>query len=177
MDPGVTGWRTRQRRKSGDGSMGLGGSSGWRMPNARSRRLENDQGTIRRALRAASGMKPCGAAGKALAQRASKLNDMSPGAPGSLKECLELSVANHRLQVADELRHVLLSTHAIESIFAGTRDLCRSVMRWSSAKMAMRGATAIRPHARARLRRVICHEYMPALVEPVRNLDKMEAVA
>ncbi len=138
---------------------------------------ESHQVMIRRALRAAWGMKSHADAKKALDQLASKLDDLSPGAAASLREGLEESITIHRLQVADELRHVLRSTNAIENIFARTRELCRNVKRWSSADMALRWATTMLLHAEARFRRVIGHERMPALVEAVRNLDKKEAVA
>jgi putative transposase len=138
---------------------------------------DRHQGTIRRALRAAWGMKTHADAKKALEQLASKLDGLSPGAAASLREGLEETITLHRLNVHEELRHVVQSTNAIENIFSRTRDLCRNVKRWSSADMALRWASTMLLYAEKKFRRVIGYERMPGLVEALAGLDKMEAVA
>lgn len=145
--------------------------------NVLSHLTEHHQATIRRALRAAWGMKSYADAKNALEKLAAKLDDLSAGAAASLREGLEETLTIHRLDVHEELRHVLRSTNAIENIFARTRELCRNVKRWSTADMVLRWASTMLLHAEARFRRIIGHRRMRALVEALAVLAKKEAVA
>jgi len=138
---------------------------------------EGHQATIRRALRAAWGMKAYSEAKKALENVAKKLDNLSPGAAASLREALEETLTIHRLEVPVELRDVLRTTNPIENIFARTRELCRNVKRWSSADMALRWGSTMLLYAEQKFRRVNGHRSMPELVKRLENVDKKEDVA
>ena len=138
---------------------------------------ERHQATIRRALRAAWGMRRHDKARKALLKIVSKLEALSPGAAASLREGLEETITIHRIDVPVELRDVLKTTNPIENIFARTRELCRNVKKWRSAEMALRWAATMLLHAERRFRRVIGHRQMLQLVKRIEGVDKKEAVA
>ncbi len=138
---------------------------------------DGHQATIRRALRAAWGMRSYAEAKKALEKVLAKLEGLSPGAAASLREGLEETLTLHQLMVPNQLRNVLRSTNSIECIFARTRELCRNVKRWSNADMALRWASTMLLHAERKFRRVCGHRQMPALVRALDNIDIKEAVA
>ena len=138
---------------------------------------EGHQATIRRALKAAWGMREYGEAKKALDKLLGKLDDLSPGAAASLREGLEETLTLHRLNVPHQLRGVLRSTNPIESIFARTRELCRNVKRWSSADMALRWASTMLLYAERKFRRICGHQHMTTFIDLVENIDIKEAVA
>ena len=138
---------------------------------------DSRQATIRRALRAAWGMRDHDEAKKALERLASKLDALSPSAAASLREGLEETLTLHRIDAPVELRNFLRTTNPIENIFARTRELCRNVKRWSSADMALRWASTMLLHAERKFRRVIGHRQIPVLVQRLLDLDKEEAVA
>lgn len=72
---------------------------------------EGHQITIRRALRAAWGMRSHKDAKAALRKVLSKLQDLSPGAAASLEEGFEETLTLHRLEAPPELRKILQSTN------------------------------------------------------------------
>ena len=138
---------------------------------------DGHQATIRRALRAAWGMKSYEDAKTALDKVVAKLEGLSPGAAASLREGLEETLTLHRLKVPDDLRKVLRCTNSIESTFARTRELCKNVKRWSSADMALRWASTMLLHAERKFRRVSGYRHMPMLVTALAEIDIKEAVA
>ena len=133
--------------------------------------------TIRRALRAAWGMRDHDEAKKALEKLASQLDAISPGAAASLREGLEETLTLQRIDAPVELRDFLRTTNPIENIFARTRELCRNVKRWSSAEMALRWASTMLLHAERKFRRVIGYRQFPGLVQRLADVDKEQAVA
>lgn len=148
-----------------------------KLRNVLSHLPENHHVLVRRALKAAWGMRRYDDAKAALLKLVSKLEGMSPSAAQSLKEGLEDTLTIHRLQLPEQLADFLRTTNAIESVFARTRDLCRNVKNWRSPGMALRWSSTMLLHAEKSFRRVRGHRGMSDLVRALAGMDRKEAVA
>src|SRR5258705_2012779 len=99
----------------------------------------------------------------ALLALATELDRTHPGAAASLREGLDDTLPELRLNVSPTLSRPLRSTNCIESMISVCREHAGNVKRWRDGQMALRWCAAGMIEAGKQFRRVNGHLHLPTL--------------
>lgn len=97
------------------------------------------------------------------------LRGINESSADSLLEAIEEILTLHRLKVSKDLRRVLHSTNAIESMFSSVRHCEKNVKRYKSSHMAQRWLASVLLHCEKGFRRVKGYRDID---ETVKNIER-----
>ncbi len=143
------------------------------------------QGTVKRRMSNAYGMKTYDQALSELRKLIRWLRDRSDKAADSLTEGLEETLTVHRLDLPDLLRTSFRSTNPIESMFDKVKARGRRVKNWKADNQLTRWSASVLLLHEKKFRRIRGYRQLPKMVASLQNLavdkdktvDKDKAVA